>query len=133
MAIKDNDYDDSLTAMINDPMFAKLLRNMLMQGDEERGAMEMEQAIDPLNRMDQFRNEAYRPGGTGKVHFMGGSPFPQSSGQERGENVFAIGSALGNVLGTGGVQNLGASLRDNAWPAIVDAWRNRKKPQGGQG
>ena len=123
MAIKDNDYDDTITAMINDPMFSKILRNMLMQGDVDRRAMERETHQDPFELMDEFRNEGYRPGGTGKVHFMGGSPFPQSPGQERGEKVAAIGAFSGNMLDS----------LNSVVPAIVDAWRNRKKPQGGQG
>jgi len=126
-----NNPGDILAAMLG--VESGDLRTLLeLFNDEERGAMESEVVIDPLERMDQFRNQDYAPRATGVKHiFLGGNPHPASPGQQRGENVFAAGSALANILGTGGVQNFGASLRDTVLPAIVDAWK-RRKGQGGQ-
>ena len=109
------------------------LSKLLTLFDEERGAMDMESRIDPIDRMGQFRNQPYAPHASGVPYiFTGGSPFPQTQGQQRAEKVLGGGMLANNILSTGGVQNLGAALRDNVLPALWDAWKNRKKA-GGQG
>ena len=124
MAKDKKSYSDIAAALAGmDPGELSALLSMFAEGGEQEvGPYERREVMDPMMRMGQFRNQGYRPGGTGKVHFMGGSPFPQSAGQQRAEKVLAGGMFAGNILDS----------LNSVVPAIVDAWRKRKGQGGGQ-
>ena len=78
--------------------------------------------------LDTFKNREYAPGGTGKVHFMGGSPYPQSRGQIQGGNLAALFGAGTNINDRAG-NPMGAGLG-----ALMDfIRRKRQQGQGGGG
>ena len=83
-------------------------------------ATERSTDVDPAALVDQFRNQEFQPKATGVPYiFTGGSPFPQSEGQQRAEKVGAAGALASNSLDS----------LNSVIPAIIDAWRKRK--QGG--
>jgi len=99
-----------------------VLNAMARGGEPEKRATEREVVMDPMQRMGQFRNQPYAPHATGVPYiFTGGSPFPQTAGQQRAENVLAGGMFTGNLIDT----------MNSVVPAIVDAWRKRKGTRGG--
>ncbi len=67
--------------------------------------------------LDQFRNEGYPPRSSNVPYiFTGGSPFPQTEGQQRAEKVAAIGGASANML----------DAMNPTIAAIVDTIRRRR-------
>ena len=115
--------DDNLATLAGiDPKFLKLLQALLQGGAPERRATEREVNIDTMGAMDQFRNESYAPRASGVPYiFTGGSPFPQTKGQQQGEKALAVGAFANNTL----------DQLNSVVPAIVDAWRKRKSQGGG--
>ena len=94
-----------------------IIQALSMMNDPKRKATERNTDINIPELMDQFRNEAYAPRGSGVPYiFTGGSPFPQSPGQQRAEKV---GAGLG--MSTNMIDAIGS---------ILGAWQDRKKRQG---
>jgi hypothetical protein len=88
-----------------------------MYEGEKRKLGEMVTHQDPMDAVERFRNEGFPSRATGVPYiFTGGSPFPQSPGQQQGEKIVATGALATNVLdAVGGVL-----------PALIDAWRKKK-------
>ena len=78
-----------------------IIEAIAAMGEPKKKATERDTNINIPELMEGFRNKEYRPGGTGNVHFMGGSPFPQSPGQQRAEKVGATLGATSNILNSG--------------------------------
>ena len=99
-----------------------MMSKYLAQGDLPTQATEQDSFINPGMGIGQFRNQEYQPRASGVPYiFTGGSPFPQSPGQQRAEKVYAGGALGSNMLGS----------LNNVLPALIDAWRKRKG-QGGK-
>ena len=123
MALKNNnDFNATLAGI--DPKFIKLLQALIEGGAPERRATEREVNIDTADRMGQFRNQEHAPRASGVPYiFTGGSPFPQTKGQQQGEQALAVGAFANNTM----------DQLNSVVPAIVDAWRKRKGQGGQQG
>lgn len=124
MAINTNNSNslaDVLTAMLagsgyseaEQDTYLKTFIALLENQEAEKQPGELSTFTDPVKLAEKFRNEEYGPYATGVPYiFTGGSPFPQTYGQQMGEKVATTGALINNVL--------------PVVASVLDAWRKRK-------
>jgi len=115
--------EGGLSAFGREILQRKAYEDLLFGVEEPRQAGEMETYIDPVEAVNQFKNEEYGPKATGVPYiFTGGSPFPESDDQAKAQRLAAMNALFSNM------QNSMAGNRN----ALMSRMR-RGGQMGGQG